>query len=194
MTTTPPTEARSDKQLLEAWRDGDADAGAELFERHWRSVARFFTNKLGADCEDLVQQTFLACVESQKNFRGDSSFRGFLFGIARNKLLHHLRAKGRYQKRFDPGSVSVAESVRSHTSIIAADRKRAKLLLAMRQLPVDTQTMLELHYWEQLPVREIAKILELTPEATRTRMFRGRRKLAELLGDEKGDEALTKLG
>lgn len=189
--TAPTPNKSSDQALLEAWQGGDSDAGAELFERHWRSIARFFTNKLGADCEDLVQQTFLACVESKSKYRGDSSFRGFLFGIARNKLLHHLRAKGRYQKRFDPGTVSIAASARSHTSIIAADRKRAKLLLAMRQLPVDTQTMLELHYWEQLPVREIAKILELTPEATRTRMFRGRRKLAELLG-EGGDAALTK--
>lgn len=174
----------SDDQLLEAWRAGDLDAGAALFKRHWTSIARFFTNKLGPDCEDLIQSTFLACIEGADRYRGDSNFRAFLFGIARYKLFAHLRIKAREAKHFDPASVSVADSVRSYTSVIAADRTREKLLVAMRELPVDTQVMLELYYWEKMSVAEIAKVVELPISTVKTRMRRGRQKLARELDDQ----------
>lgn len=180
---SPRIPTTPDRQLLQAWRDGDLDAGAELFERHWQSISRFFTNKLGPDCEDLIQSTFLACVENVDKYRGDSSFRSYLFGIARNKLLRHLRTKARDAKYFDPASVSVADSVQSYTSVIEADRVRTRLLIAMRELPVDTQVMLELHYWEKLPIREIAQIVEMPVNTVKARMRRGRMQLSERLRD-----------
>ena len=54
----------TDEELLRAWSDGDRDAGERLFERHFESVVRFFRNKAAGDHEDLIQQTFLGCVES----------------------------------------------------------------------------------------------------------------------------------
>ena len=80
-----------DQALLEAWRGGDEHAGRELVERHLPAVYRFFANKLGRDVDDLVQQTFLALIEGRDRVREAAGFRGFLFGIARNKLLKHFR-------------------------------------------------------------------------------------------------------
>ena len=74
------------------------------------SVARFFRNKLPADAahEDLIQQTFLGCVEAKSLFRGDASFRSFLFAIARNQLSKHWRKRSR--DRLDFQTISAVES------------------------------------------------------------------------------------
>ena len=99
----------SDAQLVERWRSGDAHAGEALFERYYDSVARFFYNKVDHGVEDLVQQTFLACVESHSRYRGAGSFLTFLMGIARNILAGYYRKRERGRRAFDMAAVSVAE-------------------------------------------------------------------------------------
>jgi len=65
-----------DVALLEARCRGDRAAGAELFERHYPSVARFFHNKVDeAAQEDLIHETFLACLVGAARLRGQSRFR-----------------------------------------------------------------------------------------------------------------------
>ena len=50
------TDERSDAELLSAWRAGDADAGPQLFKRHFRKVYRFFETKCRDEAEELVQR------------------------------------------------------------------------------------------------------------------------------------------
>ena len=64
-----------DDDLLERWRAGDKRAGNALFERHFRSLVRFFRNKVSTGIEDLVQETLLACVRGRDRLRDDGSFR-----------------------------------------------------------------------------------------------------------------------
>ena len=52
-----------DAECLRAWASGDRKAGELLFERHFEAVARFFRNKTDRDHDDLIQATFLGCVE-----------------------------------------------------------------------------------------------------------------------------------
>ena len=175
--------AHADKELLQAWCQGDLRAGERLYHRHYASIARFFRTKLGEGHDDLVQITFVYCVESIADYRGDASFRTYLFGIARNVLLQHLRSKQREAARIDPRSVSMAvASAHSFTSMIAAGRQHDRLLLALRELPIDTQMMIELHYWEGLTIQEIAQVVELPLSTVKTRMRRGRLRLCEVLG------------
>src|SRR5215468_5288882 len=85
------TESASDIELLKAWIDGDNGAGSILVRRHFDALYRFFTKKASGHEEDLIQQTFMASVEAKDAFRGDSSFRAYLFGLARFQLLTHYR-------------------------------------------------------------------------------------------------------
>src|SRR5690606_37561421 len=80
---------RDNAALLDAWRNGDADAGDELLRRHFVDVYRFFCGHLsgagrGEDAEDLIQKTFEACIAGRDRVRGD--FRAYLFGVARHQL------------------------------------------------------------------------------------------------------------
>jgi RNA polymerase sigma-70 factor (ECF subfamily) len=86
---------RSDAELLDAWRAGDQSAGDDLFQRHFDALYRFFSSKLSSGVEDAIQQTLLGCVEARDRFRGDGSFRSFLFAIARHQLLAAFRTRAR---------------------------------------------------------------------------------------------------
>src|SRR5436190_5592763 len=100
---------RSDLDLLVAWRAGDAAAGQVLFARHFRKVYRFFETKCGAEADELVQSTFLACVRAKHNFRGDSKFTTYLFTIARHELYRVLSERQRDRARIDFEVSSMAE-------------------------------------------------------------------------------------
>lgn len=169
-----------DLQRLDAWRAGDAKAGQDLFERHFESVRRFFRNKAPEATEDLVQKTFLATVESRDRFKGTSSFRTYLFAVARNVLVDHIRAKRREDK-VDLGTVTAHDLGPSPSEGAAQGEKVRDLLLALRRIPLDFQIALELFYWEQLRSQEIAEVLAMPHGTVRSRLRRGRELLAEAL-------------
>lgn len=168
---------RSDEDLLSAWKAGDRRAGAELFERHYEAIARFFRNKVGADASDLIQRTFLALVESRERFRGDSSFRTFLFAVAHNVLGRHYRSKRRDGDRLDFASVSVHDLGPTPTALLARRDEERVLLAALRRIPIELQVILELYFWEKMKAAEIAAILQVPEGTARTRIRRAKQLL-----------------
>jgi RNA polymerase sigma-70 factor (ECF subfamily) len=171
-----------DLALFDRWRSGDAEAGQELFARYFDSVYRFFDTKSEGDIDDLVQRTFLACIGARERFRGEASFRTFLFTIARYELYAYYRRKRRDGAQLDPMTSSVAEIITTPRSRIARHQAHRRLLDAMCQLPVEMQMLLELHYREDLGIMELARIFDAPATTIRTRLHRGRRALRELLG------------
>lgn len=168
----------TDQDLLTCWQSGDARAAEVLFERHFDGLYRFFRNKSGTAVDDLVQRTLLGAYEGSERFRGDSSFRTFLFAIARNQLLIHL-AKLRGVDRIQPERDSVADTAPSPSSVVHRQRERAMVSQALRRLPVDHQILLELFYWEQHSGAELAEILNVPEGTVRTRLRRARQLLAD---------------
>ncbi len=173
-----------DAELLAAWRNGDRHAGERLVERHFRTVYGFFRNKLDDEVEDLVQRTFLRCVESRDAFRGESSFRTYLLAIARNELFGHYRGRG---IAIDPATSSIAlvDLGTSPTAALDSAREHRLLVRALRSLPLDDQIALELFYFEQLPGAELAKVLGVPEGTMRTRLRKARGAL---------EKAITELG
>jgi len=171
-----------DDQLFRAWQAGDAAAGQALVERHYDAVVRFFRSKAGAEAHDLVQRTFLACAEARDRYRGDGSFRAFLFGIARNLLFEHIRGRVRDQ-RFDPDlSVRSIREMLPGVSTIMAERAEQQLLLeALQRIPVDLQILLELYYWEDLGVGEVASVVGVPAGTVKSRLHRARGLLREAM-------------
>lgn len=169
-----------DGTLLRAWREGDRAAGEELFERHYATVERFFRNK-AADPDELIQQTFIACVEARARFRGDSKFRTFLLGIAINVLRAHYRQVQR-QRGIAPLHESSVEDLGQTPSRLLIARDEERLLLeALRRLPLELQLLLELRYWDELKHEELAELLVLPRSTINTRLRRGRELLEQHL-------------
>lgn len=170
----------SDYDLLDAWRAGDGRAGNELFDRHFDSIYRFLRSKTSGDPADLVQGVFLACVESRDSFRGESSFRTYLYAIARKKLYKSYRDR---RPDVDFGVTSLADFGPS-PSRLADKRHSDRLLLeALRSIPLELQIALELHYWEHMRGPEIARVLDIPEGTVRTRLRRGKEALDAKLKD-----------
>lgn len=184
--TTP-----SDLELLELWRAGDREAGNALFGRHFAAVFRFFRNKTGADAEDLVQRTFVACVEGRDRFRADASFRTYLFAIAHNVLREHLRRRGRSDGELDLDAHSLADLAPSPSSVLAARAEENVLLRALRRIPVASQVLLELYYWEQFTGAELARFLGVREEAARGRLRTAKQQLERAIAEVEADPRLV---
>jgi RNA polymerase sigma factor (sigma-70 family) len=189
------TEGPSDQELLLAWRDGNEDAGNALVRRHFPVVFRFFRSKITEGVEDLAQRTFLGCVESADAYRGDASFRAFVLGIARKQLLLHFRTRYRREAVFDPATLSLQDvappSGGSPSALIAARDEERLLVAALRRLPVDFQIAVELFYWEELPIAEIAQVLEVATGTVKSRLGRARDMLRRHVADLASSSALA---
>jgi RNA polymerase sigma factor (sigma-70 family) len=172
-------DAVRDEELLDRWRSGHVPAGQMLFARHFDSLYGFFAGKCGAEADDLVQRTFLACLRARDQFRKESSFRTYLFTIARHELYRHLREQRRDGDRIDFATTSVADLVTTPGTRIARSEEHRRLLEALRSLPLEQQTLLELHYWEEMEAADLAEVFDTPPVTIRTRLHRARRALRD---------------
>ena len=173
----------SDVELLEHWRDGDLVAGDQLFNRHFASIHRFFRNKVDRGIEDLIQSTFVACLESERRFAGRGGFRSFLLGIARHKLYGHYRDVLSSREDADLGQQSFADLAPGITTDLAQRAEGQLLLAALRGLPMEQQVVLELFYWESMTAGEIAEACELPEGTVRTRLRTARQNLAQSIAN-----------
>lgn len=174
---TADSTSHDDTALFEAWTQGDRDAGEELIQRHFPTVFRFFRSKVSGDAEDLSQRTFLLCVEHRDRLWNTATFRAFLLGIARKVLLSHFRDRMR-----DPSLVVFTErsieQLRSSPSRMVAKREDGQRVWnALQKLPVDFQIAVELFYWEDMSIDEIAGVLETSKGTVKSRLHRARGKL-----------------
>lgn len=171
--------------LLAAWRSGDRDAGAALFDRYYDGLSRFFANKVPeAHQEDLLQESFLAVVESVARFEERSSFRTYLFAIAHRILNEHIRKVARRNAResaADLETISAADLGPSPATGATQHEQQRLLLEALRHIPLIHQVALELHYWENLTQQEIAEVLGVPLGTAKTRLRDGQRHLRSQL-------------
>jgi RNA polymerase sigma factor (sigma-70 family) len=177
-----PEEAlpKSDEALLARWGAGDSGSGEVLFERYYDMVARFFRNKVSKDLAlDLVQETFVSCVTNREKIR--FPFRLHVFKIAYKVLETHLRKDFR-------GVLAVDDSVVMEITPHSDDRPNRLLLDALRRIPLEDQMVLELHYWENLALDQIAEAFEISAPAARGRLTRARWRLSETLKHISFDE------
>lgn len=168
-----------DVELLERWRGGDLEAGETLTRRCFSLVFRFFDTKAPSQALDLSQQTLLALVEGRGRLEIRSSFRAYLLGIARHVLIAHLRLT--YREGFEPDQASLLEALPDPATTPSGRfhhrQQRARIVEALHHLALDHQVALEMHYWNELSIAEIADVLDCTPGSIKARLFRARKAL-----------------
>lgn len=186
-------DERSDDALLAAWCEGDASAGSTLLDRHFRTLYAFFAARAGDATPDLIQRTLATCVEIRDRVPRGASFRAYLLGIARNHLLHHLRKQQREQRALERDARTPAIHMPSPSLAVGADAEQRILLTALRGLPIDMQLTIELFFWEELKIDEIAQVLEIAPGTVKSRLARAKDALRqEIARITAGDPALQR--
>lgn len=172
---------RDDGELLIAWRGGDKLAGSELVRRRMPEMIRFFRNKVAAEADiaDLVNQTFLGCVGGKDEFRGETSFRRFVYAIANNVLFAYIRRRSKQaREQLDFATVCVSDVAPQSASSIVTDRRETQALVAaLREIPIEDQVVVELMYFEGLSGAQIGEALDLPEGTVRGRLRRGLERL-----------------
>lgn len=177
-----PADSPADAELVAAWLSGERQAGDALLGRHYPSVRRFFDLRLPHLADDLTQQVFVAVAEQAGALRSGSSFKPYVFGIARNLLLRHLRKEGRHER-----AVRTAQEhsvAKTSLSVVAVRREdEVLLLMAISTLPIDLQIAVELYYWEEMSTAAIGTVLETNASTIGSRLARARELIVEAVVD-----------
>jgi RNA polymerase sigma-70 factor (ECF subfamily) len=169
-----------DLTLLDQWIAGNADAGNRLFKQYFTPLYRFFVHKTDGEIDDLVQETFIACLRGRDTFQRQSSFRTYLFAIARHVLLAYWRKRAR-PHHIPVDEVSIASLSTTVGTRLAGEEDRARLLEALRNLPMDQQMLLEMYYWQDLDRERLAEIFDVETATIGSRLFRARKQLIATL-------------
>ncbi|ACY13878.1 RNA polymerase sigma factor [Haliangium ochraceum] len=179
----------SDAELFASWAAGDKHAADVLIRRYMDKLSGYFAAKLsqGDSVADLVQQTLEGCHRAAPSFRGECSFRTFLYRVAGNKLRDFLRGKARRPRAEDIDEISVADLNPGPSTIRRQNHRQAVLLDALRSLPLQMQELLEFRYQQDLSIREIAEILGIEVSATKSRLRRAKEALRRALGTSGAD-------
>lgn len=177
----------SEQDLMRRLARRDPDAAAEMVREYAEIVYRFIYHQVGGvveDAEDLTQETFLAALQSAHRFRGDSRLRTWLFRIAAHKIADHWRSRHRQppQVPLEDWHSTTGEEASPPTFLEETelrDRVRAGLLT----LPPHYRTALVLRYVEDMPVAEIARVMERSPKSVESILIRAKQMLTRSLGE-----------
>ncbi|HTV35472.1 MAG TPA: sigma-70 family RNA polymerase sigma factor [Xanthobacteraceae bacterium] len=178
-------QSSSDEVLIGRIATGDRLAMQVLFARHhvkvYRFVLRFLRNESAA--EDLISEVFLEVWRQAGKFEGRSAVSTWLLSIARFKALSVLRR--RTEEELDDETAAAIEDEGDNPEVALAKKdKGAALRQCLGKLSAEHREIVDLVYYHEKSVAEVAGIVGI-PEATvKTRMFYARKKLSELLKEQ----------
>lgn len=170
-----------DRVLMRRVADGDVDAMHSLYEAHSEAVWRFVRSRLRDEFEanDIVHETMLTVWRTAQSFQGRSGLRSWMFSIARNKVVDHLRKNGRVELK--EADEELADDTPPAESVIAATQDAARLRSCLSKLGEAQRAAIHLSYFEELTYAEIAQI-ENVPEGTvKSRIFHAKQLLMRCL-------------
>lgn len=181
----PSAVAVGERELLEQAKAGDLDAFAEFvraFEWRIRTVLYRLLDD-ARDVDEAVQDTFVQAWRSLARFRGDSAPYTWLYRIAVNEALQRRR-----RKTLPTSELREAIASGDEDAYAAADA-RAFLIERLRALPVEYRAAVVLRDLEGLSNEEVARVLEISLAAAKSRIHRGRMQLREELERWEGGQS-----
>lgn len=174
--------AEGDAELLSGMVRGDRGAVTRLMARHKVRVYRFIAARVRNDAiaEEIANEVFLEAWRSAARFAGQSSVSTWLLAIAHHKAVSATR-KQREEGWDDAVADKLADDQDDPEVALQKLDKGAVMRRCIERLSADHREIIDLVYYHEKSVSEVAEVLAI-PEATvKTRMFYARKKLAELL-------------
>jgi RNA polymerase sigma-70 factor (ECF subfamily) len=181
-----------DRDLAVRFARGESTAFEEVVERHGQRVIGLAARLLGwrDGAEDVAQEVFLAALRNQKRFRGQSSLWTWLARITVNRC----RTLGRRRWVFEKFAAATGWNATDADKVpvdehAIREEQGAAVRRIVAGLPAKHREVIVLHYLEELPVSEIAKVLGLRRNAVEVRLSRARKLLEPLLADLTADDS-----
>jgi RNA polymerase sigma-70 factor (ECF subfamily) len=180
----PPPSARcdvADSTLIAQIATGDRLAMQALFARHKTRVYRFILRLVGdaASADDLTSEVFLAVWRNAHKFRERAAVSTWLLAIARFKVLAELRCRRNTTPDLEQPDAS--DPAPDPEASCADKHRGAMLRKCVGALSREHRTIIELVYYHEKSVQEVAAIVGIPRDTVKTRVFYARKKLAALL-------------
>ncbi|HET9273296.1 MAG TPA: sigma-70 family RNA polymerase sigma factor [Methyloceanibacter sp.] len=172
-----------ERALLQAIAAGDAKALERLFARAQTRVFRFLTRmvKNQAIAEELLNEVFLSVWQNAHRYEGRSEPMTWMLSIAHNKAISALRKRTEVLGIADEAAQDLVAEDDAPDVAVQKQDKSAKIKACIAELSPDHRTILDLVYYQEQSVAEVAEILGIPENTVKTRMFYARKKLSELL-------------
>jgi RNA polymerase sigma-70 factor (ECF subfamily) len=178
----------TDEQLVDAARDGDEHAFAELFTRHHRRLQMLALQyRLTAqDAEDVVQQTMMKAWQGLDGFRGESRFATWITRVLMNEVFQSQRKRARMRLEemesdnlaavLEAGSSLTRREISQEQRLLTMERNRL-VHAALRSLPESLRSVLLWQFFDERSLEEIAAQLNRPVATVKSRRHRARLEL-----------------
>lgn len=162
---------KRDEQLIQQALKGNKKAWFALIKRYEQAIYQYGYRMTGNshDASDLMQDIFVSVYRSLSNYRGDGSFKAWLFRVAHYRCIEFYRKK-RPEQGLDDVPEPISETVCPEQSMMQENTNQA-LTNAMQKLPIAQRAVIELKYFGQFTFDEIADQLGLSPNTVKSRLY-----------------------
>ena len=174
-----------DSALMLRYRDGDTAAFETLYHRHNDALYRYLLRLCGHrdTAEDLFQEVWGKIIKSRASYRASAKFTTFLYRVARNCFIDHLRRNKRHLSNFELDEEREAD--RGEQPDVSTERllARQRLNRALLELPDDQRDTFLLHEEAGLTIEQIAAVTGCTRETAKSRLRYANNKLREAIAE-----------
>ena len=162
-----------DEELVGKIRQGDEAAFSTIYRRYIKMIFGFVANKINdlATCEDVTQEVWLAMVKSLDHFGGQSSFKNWLFGITKHKIMDYYQEKYSF-KRWPLTDIALEQ-------VEEGENKESQLAQVLAKLPQREAEVLNLRFLRGYSLSETAQELALSVANVKVIQQRALRKAAK---------------
>jgi RNA polymerase sigma-70 factor (ECF subfamily) len=194
MKIADPTSQSYETKLVKKLRSGDSSAMEEFYNIYRNRLYSLVLEQVGRDqavAEDLVQEVFLAALDSLDKFRGDSQLYTWLRSIAFHKINDFYRRQVREPKPkesspdFDTMKQieQTGDDEPATLTVLESEEIRQSVHQALADLPQDYQDVLVLKYLEEMPVLAISQVMGRSPKSVEGLLSRARKAMRDKLGE-----------
>jgi len=175
-------KATSDEVLIGLIANGDKDAMRLLYARHNVRVFRFLMRIVGNDAaaEDLLNEVFVSVWRNAGRFEARSQATTWILAIARYKALASLRRRP-LDELDDDAYETVADSADDPEIAVQKSERSAILQECLKQLSTAHREVVDLVYYHEQSIDEVAEIIGVPQSTVKTRVFYARKRIAELM-------------
>lgn len=173
----------NDKDIIRQILSGDIEKYRLIMDRYSQRVFALVVKMVGCedDAEEITQDVFMKAFRNLEKFDFRSSLSTWLYRIAYNEAVNHTRRASRQEVTVDESMLRAVSDSQVDSVLDAENPLLVALPQAIEALTVDERALITLHYYEELPLREVAEMLGVGESAAKVRLMRTRRKLYVLI-------------
>lgn len=190
----------AEKELIILASKGDKKAFCDLVSIHRAKLRSFAVSIAGGNvhlADDILQEALIKAYISMKNYEIRSSFTTWLWRIIKNEFINYIRDPATKIEMIsdteDDAGVALSSEECSETEMIRDDVKREVHDL-INSLPAKLRMAVVLIDIQEMPYEEASQILEISLTALKSRVFKGRKKMVEIMNEKKGIKQLSSTG